>query len=88
MHLQAALSDHGSMTRLEAIARLEAHANQDPRITATLSHLAENDNDPHMQVLLPRFSNNWSKNWLGLVSALVRQPGVETPGYHQQPLWG
>jgi hypothetical protein len=49
MLLQAALSDHGSMTRLEAIARLEAHANQDPRITATLSHLAENDNDPHVR---------------------------------------
>jgi len=45
MLLQTALYDGGLSARLEAIAQLEEYSHQDPRITAVLSHPADNDNE-------------------------------------------
>jgi hypothetical protein len=45
MLLQTALYDRGVSARLEAIAQVGEYAQQDPRITAALSHLADNDHE-------------------------------------------
>ena len=49
MLLQTALYGHDSVVRLDAVTRLEEYLHQDPRITATLSHLADNDADPQVR---------------------------------------
>ncbi|HJY82977.1 MAG TPA: HEAT repeat domain-containing protein [Candidatus Binatia bacterium] len=47
--IQTAMNDDDLSVRLEAIARLKQDAQEDPRVKATLSHIARNDSDPQVR---------------------------------------